>query len=94
MPCYGGGGPSFSELVYPCEQLVPCLALAEASTWLWDRLFPHTTHKTTHTFMPAVTYFTIALLNTPLTLQATCMPSSTTALQTKAPSPCSKINSP
>lgn len=50
MPCYGGGGPSFSVIVQPCEQLVPCLVLAEAAAWLWDRLPPQHTHKHTHIY--------------------------------------------
>jgi len=47
MSCYGAGGPSFSVLVYPSKQLVPCLALAEAAAWPWDRLPPQHTHQHT-----------------------------------------------
>lgn len=39
-----------SAIHHPCEQLIPCLVLAEAAAWLWDRLPPQHTHKHTHIY--------------------------------------------
>lgn len=50
-----------------------------------------TARTPTHTHTFSCHLLLHALLNTPVTLQSTCMPPSTTAFQSKTPSMCSKI---
>lgn len=78
--------PAMEEVVHHSA----CLYIPASSwypAWYWQKQlpgsgtdFPQNRHTNTQTFTPAVSYFSVALLNTPLTRQTTCTPSSTAAL--------------